>query len=278
MFRIGDYNRLEIVKEVDFGLYLNSEEGEILLPKKYVPEGTKIGDFINVFIYTDSEDRLIATTLKPHAVVDEFAVMKVKHVTGFGAFLDWGLEKDLLVPLREQHKKLEEGDMAIVRVCLDHKTNRVIGVGKINPFLNKDVSDLSEGEEVALLIYEFTDLGAMALVNEEYSGILYKNETFEDLQIGDVRKGYIKKIRPDNKIDLSLTKQGYKAVEDVTQDLFERLKNAGGFLPYHDKSDPVDIQREFKMSKKVFKKAIGGLFRQGLIQVGNDGIRITASS
>ncbi len=128
------------------------------------------------------------------------------------------------------------------------------------------------------MIYEFTDLGAMALVNEEYSGILYKNETFEDLQIGDVRKGYIKKIRPDNKIDLSLTKQGYKAVEDVTQDLFERLKNAGGFLPYHDKSDPVDIQREFKMSKKVFKKAIGGLFRQGLIQVGNDGIRITASS
>ncbi len=278
MLRIGDYNRLEVVKEVDFGMYLASDQGEILLPTKYIPADTKVGDLVNVFIYTDSEDRLIATNLKPYATVDEFAVMEVKHVTSFGAFLDWGLEKDLLVPLREQHKKLKEGDKTIVRVCLDYKTNRVIGVGKIAPFLNKDISELKEGDEVDLLIYDFTDLGAMALVNDEYSGILYKNEIFTDLQIGDKKKGYIKKLRPDDKIDLALQKQGYEAVEDNTQLIYQHLKNAGGFLPYHDKSDPEEIQKEFKISKKIFKKAIGGLYKQGLIHVSNEGIRIVSSS
>jgi predicted RNA-binding protein (virulence factor B family) len=204
--------------------------------------------------------------------------MEVKHITSFGAFLDWGLEKDLLVPLREQHKKLELGDKAIVRVCLDQKTNRVIGVGKIGPFINKDVSELKEGEDVDLLIYDFTDLGAMALVNDEFSGILYKNEIFDELQLGDKKKGYIKKIRPDSKLDLSLQKQGYGAVGDVTDTIFKHLQNAGGFLPYHDKSHPDEIQREFKMSKKIFKKAIGGLYRQGLIHVNDDGIRIKSSS
>lgn len=278
MLKVGDYNRLQVIKEVDFGMYLDSDEGEILLPTKYIPEGTKVDDWVDVFIYTDSEDRLIATNLKPKAIVDEFAVLEVKHVTNFGAFMDWGLEKDLLVPLKEQHKKLEEGDKAIVRVCLDHKTNRVVGVGKIAPFLNRDVSSLNEGDQVDLLIYEFTDLGAMAIVNNEFSGILYKNEIFEDLQPGDKRKGYIKKIRPDNKIDLALQKQGYEAVEDVTSQLYKHLEKSGGFLPFHDKSDPEEIQKEFKISKKVFKKAVGALYKKGLIQVYDDGIRITPSS
>lgn len=277
MLRIGDFNRLRVVKEVDFGMYLESDLGEILLPKKYIEPGTEVDQFVNVFIYTDSEDRLIATTLTPHAVVDEFAAMKVKHTTDFGAFLDWGLEKDLLVPFREQHKRLKEGDVAVVRVVLDHRTNRVIGVGKLGPFINKDVSDLEEGQKVDLLIYDFTDLGIQALINEEFSGMIYSNEVFEDLKIGDRGEGYIKKIREDGKIDLSLQKQGYGAVKDSTEGIFEQLKKSGGFLPYHDKSDPDDIQRVFKISKKNFKKAIGGLYKEGKIKIDDKGIYLISS-
>ena len=277
MLRIGDYNRLKVVKEVDFGLYLESDQGEILLPKKYVEPGTKVDQYINVFVYTDSEDRLIATTLQPKAVVDEFAPMKVKHTTDFGAFLGWGLEKDLLVPFREQHKPLMEGDVAVVRVVLDHKTNRVIGVGKLAPFINKNVSDLEEGQKVDLLIYDFTGLGIQALINEEYSGMLYANEVFEELEIGDRREGYIKKIREDGKIDLSLQKQGYGAVKDSTEGILDLLKKSGGFLPYHDKSDPDDIQKVFKMSKKTFKKAIGGLYKEGKIKIDEKGIYLVSS-
>jgi predicted RNA-binding protein (virulence factor B family) len=274
MLRIGDFNRLQVVKEVDFGMYLKSEQGEILLPKKYIEPGTEVGQCVNVFIYTDSEDRLIATTLTPNAVVDEYAAMKVKHTTDFGAFLDWGLEKDLLVPLREQHKRLKEGDVAVVRVVLDHRTNRVIGVGKLGPFMNKDVSDLEEGQKVDLLIYDFTDLGIQALLNEEYSGMLYSNEVFEDLKIGDRRVGYIKKIRDDGKIDLSLQKQGYGAVKDSTEGILDLLKASGGKLPYHDKSDPDEIQKVFKMSKKTFKKAIGNLYKKGLIRIDDNEISL----
>lgn len=274
MLRIGDYNRLEVVKELDFGMYLDSDQGEILIPTKYIPEGTQPGDYLNVFIYTDSEDRLIATTLDPIAVVDDFATMTVKHVTGFGAFLDWGLEKDLLVPLREQHKKLNEGDTVVVRVCLDHKTNRVIGVSKLNPFINKDTSSLEEGEKVELLIFDETDLGFMALINEEFSGIIYRNEIFENIKIGDKKEGYIKKLRDDGKIDLALQKQGYGAIDKYAQDIYDRLETAGGTLPFSDTSDPEAIQKTFNMSKKSFKKAIGNLFRQGRILIKDSEIAI----
>ncbi|CAN5430482.1 S1-like domain-containing RNA-binding protein [soil metagenome] len=277
MLRIGDYNRLQVVKEVDFGMYLKSDQGEILLPKKYIEPGTEVDQFVNVFVYTDSEDRLIATNLKPKAVVDEFAAMKVKHTTDFGAFLDWGLEKDLLVPFREQHRRLKVGDTAVVRVSLDHKTNRVIGVGKLAPFINKDVSGLEEGQKVDLLIYDFTDLGILALINEEYSGMLYANEVFEELEIGDRKEGYIKKIREDGKIDLALQKQGYGAVKDSTEGILESLKKSGGYLPYHDKSDPDEIQKVFKMSKKTFKKAIGSLYKEGNIRIDDKGISLINS-
>ncbi len=277
MLKIGSYNTLEFVKEVEFGIYLASDQGEILLPKKWVAEDWEVGDMIKVFIYTDSEDRLIATTLTPKAVVGEFAGMDVKQVTDFGAFLDWGIEKDLLVPLREQHRKLQEGQHCVVRVCLDHKTNRVVGVAKLNAFINKDIDALEEGQAVDLLVYDATDLGMMALVNEEYAGMIYRNEIFEPVKIGDRHKGYIKKLREDGKIDLSLKPQGFKAVLNDQEGVLSALVSAGGFLPYHDKSDPEAIREVFNLSKKAFKKVIGTLYKEGRIRILPEGIQLVAA-
>ncbi len=272
MLEIGKFNDLEVLREVDFGYYLGSDKGDILIPRKYVPEGTKIGDVLHVFVYTDSEDRLIATTIDPIAGVGEFAAMRVKDVTNFGAFLDWGIEKDLLVPNSEQHRKLHVGQMTVVRLCLDERTERVIGVGKLNPFLNKDFSALQEGQAVNLMVYDHTDLGIMVLIDDQYSGMLYENEVFEPLEIGDKKKGYIKKIRPDGKIDVRLFKEGVAAIDDSKDTILQKLKASDGFLPYHDKSDTDAIKEAFQMSKKSFKKAIGGLYKEGKIQILDDGI------
>lgn len=274
MLRIGNNNTLKVVKEVDFGMYLESDQGEILIPRKYIPENTQIGDELDVFVYTDSEDRLIATTVSPIAVVGEFAAMTVKDVTDFGAFLDWGIQKDLLVPNNEQHSKLYKGQKAVVRVCLDPRTSRVIGVGKLNPFLNKDTTDLEEKQVVDLLIYDETDLGYMAIIDSQYSGILYRNEVFEQLNVGDTRTGYIRKIREDGKIDLRLSKEGIEAITDGKDIVLQKLKAGGGFLPYHDKTEADIIKEVFEMSKKTFKKAIGGLYRDGSIVLLENGIRL----
>ena len=272
MLEIGKFNDLEVLREVDFGYYLHSDKGDILIPRKYVPEGTKIGDILHVFVYTDSEDRLIATTLNPIAVVGEFAAMRVKDVTNFGAFLDWGIEKDLLVPNSEQHRKLYVGQTTVVRLCLDQRTERVIGVGKLNPFLKKDLSALEEGQAVNLMVYDQTDLGFMVLIDDQYSGMLYENEVFEPLEIGARRKGFIKKVRPDGKIDVRLYKEGVAGIDASKDIILKKLKASKGFLPYHDKSDTEDIKRAFQMSKKSFKKAIGGLYKEGKIQILEDGI------
>lgn len=274
MLEIGKFNRLEVLREVDFGFYLQSDKGDILIPRKYVPEGTKIGEIMNVFVYTDSEDRLIATTLDPIAVVGEFAAMKVKDVTNFGAFLDWGIEKDLLVPNSEQHRKLFVGQTTVVRLCLDQRTERVIGVGKLNPFLKKDLSTLQEGQAVNLMVYDETDLGFMVLIDDQYSGMLYENEVFEPLEIGDKKKGFIKKVRPDGKIDVRLFKEGMAGIEASKNTVLKKLKSSGGFLPYHDKSDSEAIIEAFQMSKKAFKKAVGGLYKEGKIQILDDGIQL----
>src|SRR5690606_7518643 len=199
------------------------------------------GDELEVFVYTDSEDRLIATTLEPFGKVGEFAAMEVKDVTHFGAFLDWGIEKDLLVPNNEQHRRLQVGHWTVVRVCLDPQTERVIGVGKLNPFLNKDFSKLSEGQEVALMVYDETDLGYMVIIDNEFSGMLYRNEVFEPLNIGDKRIGHIKKLREDGKIDVRLNKIGRDAIDENKEIVLERLHASQGFLPYHDKSDSEKI-------------------------------------
>lgn len=274
MLEIGKFNTLEVVKEVDFGLYLASDKGEILIPKKYVPQNTRPGDELEVFVYTDSEDRLIATTLAPIGIVDEFAAMEVKDVTDFGAFLAWGIEKDLLVPNNEQHRKLHVGQKTVVRICLDPRTERVIGVGKLNPFLSKDTTVLQEGQEVSLLIYDETDLGFMAIIDNQFSGMLYRNEVFEPLEIGDKRTGYIRKVREDGKVDLRLSKEGVEGIEEGKQIVLERLKASGGFLPYHDKTDADTIKEVFQMSKKAFKKAIGGLYRTGLLVIMDNGIKL----
>lgn len=274
MLEIGKFNNLEVVREVDFGFYLSSDKGDILIPRKYVPEGTKIGEILNVFIYTDSEDRLIATTLDPIAVVGEFAAMKVKDVTNFGAFLDWGIEKDLLVPDNEQHRKLYVGQTTVVRLCLDARTERVIGVGKLSPFLNKDFSQLEEGQLVNLMVYDETDLGYMVLIENQYSGMLYYNEVFEPLFIGDERKGHIRKLRSDGKIDVRLNKAGVEGIDDSKNLILTKLETSNGFLPFHDKSDSESIKEAFQMSKKVFKKAIGGLYKDGKIVILDDGIKL----
>lgn len=274
MLEIGNYNILKIVKEVPFGMYLESDQGEILLPTKYIEEGNKVGDEIRVFIYKDSEDRLIATNLKPKGVVGEFACMKVKDVNQTGAFLDWGLEKDLMVPFKEQHIPMKKDQEYVVRVCLDPKNERIIGVSKLGAFFSKYVSGLREGDEVDLLIYEFTDLGIMAIVNKKYKGMIYKNEVFTQLKVGQQLKGYVKKVREDDKLDLTIYKSGYSSVLDSKDIILEKLKSRNGFLPLSDSSSPEEIQEELEMSKKTFKKAIGGLFKEGLIELKPEGIKL----
>jgi predicted RNA-binding protein (virulence factor B family) len=278
MLEIGKYNELTVVKEVPFGIYLDTDKGEILMPLKYVPPGTQAGDKLTCFVYKDSEDRLIATTQKPQGTVGEFTCLKVKEVGEAGAFMDWGLLKDLLVPYQEQHKKMEVGKKYVVRICLDSRTERIIGVTKLGSFLSKDISELKEGQKVDLLIYEFTDLGVMAIINNKYRGMLYKNEVFKKLEIGDKVQGYIKKLRDeDQKIDLSLQKQGYGEVEESKDIVMNKLIENNGQLPFSDNSSPEEIKDFFQISKKSFKKIIGSLYKEGKIDLTDTGIRLKKS-
>jgi predicted RNA-binding protein (virulence factor B family) len=276
MLDIGSYNNLVVAREVDFGYYLEAEDRtEVLLPRKYFPEGAAIGDMLCVFVYTDSQDRPIATNLTPKAIVGEFACLQVKDVNQYGAFLDWGLEKDLFVPFKLQSPRMEVGKSYVVRLSLDEVSNRVIASSRLGRFFEHDTSALEVGQKVELMIYEKTDLGIKAIVDHQYSGVLYWNEIFEELEIGELREGYIKKVRDDSLVDVSLNKQGYEVVEDLRPVILSKLKEAGGFLPYHSKSDAAQIQQVFKMSKKVFKKIIGGLYKDGTIAIADDGIRLT---
>jgi uncharacterized protein len=274
MAELGNFNELKVNRFSPHGAYLDSGLGEILLPNKYVPAGTKEGDIIRVFLYTDSEDRNVATTLEPLAKLGDFAALKVKSVTDFGAFLNWGLEKDLFLPNKEQHKPVKEGDTCVVKVCLDNKTGRLMAVNKLGAFLSKDTENLKEGQKVELLVYEITSLGYMVLIDYEYAGMAYKNEAMESLSVGDRREGYIKLVREDGKVDVSLYKQGFEAMEDFQKILYDRLSSEGGFLPLNDNSDPEEIRSILKMSKKSFKKAVGMLMKSGKISIEDNGIRI----
>lgn len=272
---IGKYYDLEVAKEVDFGLYLNSDLGEILLPIKYVPEGTQVGDRVRIFLHKDSEDRLLATTLEPKGQLGEFVALQTKDLTPHGAFMEWGLEKDLFVPNREQHKKFEVGETYVVRICLDYKTDRLIGVSKLNAFLsNEQLEGLKEGDKVNLLIYDETDIGYLTIVNKKHSGLIYKNEVFEPIAVGDEKVGYVKKIREDFKIDVSLSPLGMEAVDVNREVVLNALKENEGYLPLHDKSDPEEILTHLNMSKKAFKKAVGGLYKDKLILIEEEGIRL----
>ncbi|RUT73055.1 GntR family transcriptional regulator [Ancylomarina longa] len=274
MSNIGQYAELKVAKLVDFGVYLEGEdEALILLPTRYVPPKTQLDDTIKVFIYRDSEDRIIATTLIPKATVGEFAVMRVKSVTNIGAFLDWGLAKDLLVPFSEQKDKMQYDQSYLVYVYLDNATGRIVATAKIEKVLRDVETNYAEGDEVDILVGRRTDLGYQALINNDALGIIYKNEIFGSLKTGDQRKGYIKKVRPDGKIDISLQQQGYQnEVPKIGEQILDLLKKEEGFLPLNDKSSPEDIYHSLQMSKKNFKKAIGLLYKNKLITIEEAGI------
>ena len=274
MADIGKLNTLLVMREAEQGLYLDGDNlGDILIPKRYVPEGTAVDDEIEVFIYTDSEDRIIATTEKPHAMVGEFGAMKVVHVNKFGAFMDWGLMKDLFVPFREQKMKMLEGNTYVVFVYLDLDTDRVAASAKLDQFLDETPPSFEQGEEVEIIIAQRTDLGYKVIINETHWGLIFKNEIFGNIQIGDKRKAYIKNMRDDDKIDVSLQKEGYERIDSVSKTILQKIEDESGFLALTDKSSPEEISATFGISKKAFKKAIGTLYKQRLIELDTHGIR-----
>ena len=274
MLKIGRYNNLVVEKRVEFGLYLQSEEDRILLPQKYVSENVNIGDTLKVFVYTDSEDRPVATTLKPNGILGDFVFLKAKDVASFGTFMEWGLEKDLLIPKSEQQDRMVPGEKYLTKICMDDKTDRVYGTTKISVNCDKNIKDLKVGQKVDLLVHSLTKIGIMAVINNRYFGMLYKNETYQNLSIGDTCTGYIMRLREDKKIDLTLKKPGYLSVKGSGDTIVTILKQSGGFIPCHDKSSPEEIKKIFSMSKKEFKRAIGGLFKQGVLELKKSGIKL----
>ncbi|MCE7069996.1 S1-like domain-containing RNA-binding protein [Dyadobacter sp. CY327] len=275
MLFIGKYNHLTIERLTSVGMFLSDVEGEeVLLPNQYLTDEMQIGDTIKVFVYLDSEDRPVATTETPKIIRNQFAFLEVTDVTEHGAFMDWGLIKDLFVPFREQSTPMQLGEWHVVFLYLDQKSSRLIASTKIDRFLENERLTVAEGDEVDLLIFSKSDLGYNAIVNQYHKGLIYANEVFRDIHVGDSLKGYVKKIREENKLDLSLQKTGYEVVEPTAQAILDQLKKANGFLNLSDNSSPEDIYKKLQISKKVFKKAIGGLYRQGLIKIGDDGIRL----
>jgi len=271
----GRYNTLKVVKFVDFGVYLDGAEmGEILLPARYVPEVCEVGDDLEVFIYLDSEDRIIATTEKPFAQVGEFAMLRVVAVNNIGAFMDWGLMKDLLVPFREQKMNMVAGRSYLVYIYLDPDSKRIAASAKLEKFLDNVIPEYQVGEEVSVIIESESELGYNAIINHLQRGILYHDELPAPLNKGQQMKVYIKKVREDKKIDLSLYRPGYEQVDGISQNILDHLKLAGGFLPLTDKSEAALIYDHFAISKKVFKKAIGSLYKQRRILLEEKGIRL----
>lgn len=273
MIILGKYNTLVAARETANGVYLQDGKGEeVLLPNKLVPKDLKIRGEISVFIFNDSEDRVTATTQQPKILLNEFAYLKVNEVNRFGAFLDWGLDKDLMVPFREQAKKMEEGKWYFVHLYLDHETNRLVGSGKLSRFFKNEEVDLQEGQEVDLLINFRTDLGVNVIINNKFKGLIYKSDLFQEIRPGERRKGFIKLIRPDKKIDVTLRKEGYDKVPEGAHKIIEKLKQNDGFLKLSDKSDPAEIYEQLGMSKKTFKKAIGGMYKRRMIRIEKHGI------
>ena len=277
LIEIGKYNELEILRETSVGLYLGDEDGEdILLPNKYIPESYAIGDKINVYVYLDYAERKIATTLTPKIKLYEFALLEVAAISEIGAFMDMGLEKHLLVPFNQQRDEMEEGRWYIVFMDIDRETERLFGSNKLKQYLKNEDLTVQEGDEVDILIARKTPIGYDCIINHLYTGLLYKNEIFEPLRIGDQRKAFIKKIREDQKIDLSLQPKGYSStIDSNVETVLELLKEFDGHLGYNDKSEPDAIRWRFGLSKKAFKKAIGSLYKDRKITIEEDGIRLT---
>ncbi|MBT8261265.1 MAG: GntR family transcriptional regulator [Bacteroidia bacterium] len=275
MLQLGQNQQLTILRETDPGLYLGSPEGdEVLLPHKYKPEQFEIGDPIDVFVYLDHEERPVATTLEPYVKLNEFGFLQCSDVNKFGAFMDWGLEKQLFVPFKEQARPMKIGNWYIVYLYLDDQTNRLTGSSKTNKFLNNDQVTVSKFDEVDILVTHITEKGANAIVNGIHKGLIYIEDIFEDIRTGDRLKAYVRKVRQDNKIDIVLQTPGYKSIEPNANYILDELKAAGGFMPLHDKTDPEVIKNELGISKKSFKKAIGSLFKDKQIRIKEDGIEL----
>lgn len=277
MAAIGRFNSLQVVKHTEIGLFLDGgPHGEILLPKRYIPkdEPTEPGEWLNVFIYLDSEDRIIATTLKPKVQVGGFASLKVVEVSRVGLFLDWGLPKDLLLPHSEEKRPLQVGDYCVVYCYIDERTRRITATARLDRYLDDTAAHYQAGQEVDLLVVERTDLGFKAIIDGRHWGLIHKNELFKFVRSGMREKGYIKEVRADGKISLSLQPVGQAARDDLGERILAALREAGGSLALSDKSPPDVISREFGVSKGNFKKAIGGLFKQGLITILDDRIEL----
>ena len=273
--KLGEYNRLTIVKAVDFGLYLDGgDEGEILLPSRYVPKDCRIGDELDVFIYLDNEERIVATTQKPLAKVGDFAYLEVSWVNEYGAFLHWGPLKDLFCPFREQKMRMEIGESYIVFVYIDRESYRIAASAKIEHYLQKDTPPYTVGTETDLLIWQKTDLGFKVIIDNRYQGLVYEDQIFKRIHTGDRMKGYISQGREDGKLDVTRQPLGYQQARAFSDTLLQYLKNNGGFCDLGDKSDAEDIKRRFQVSKKTFKKAVGDLYKRCLIVLDEQGIRL----
>ena len=281
MIKVGEYNNLKVIREVDFGLYLDDGAEGILLPKRFVPAGTKIGDEVKVFLYHDGEDRLIATTQKPTGILGDIVKLRTVSVTQHGAFLDNGLMKDLFVPKSKQQNSMIPNGEYLVKIYLDEQTGRLAATEKIEPYLSNEELTVKELEVVDLIVYRRTDIGYVVIINNEHTGVLHHNEIYREITAGDKFQGFIKKIYPEDKagadryrIDVAAGKPGYNRVEDETEKILRLLKENDGYLPYHDKSDPEEIYSFFGMSKKTFKMTTGNLYKQRKISFEKTGIKL----
>ncbi|HUQ67510.1 MAG TPA: S1-like domain-containing RNA-binding protein [Flavitalea sp.] len=274
MIIVGDYNHLKISREVDFGVYLDDGKDGILLPKRFVPPNAKVGDDIRVFLYHDSDDRLIATTLEPKGKAGEIIRLKVVSVTHQGAFLDNGLMKDLFVPRSKQLTQMYPGEEYLVKIYIDERTGRMTATEKIEQLLSNESLTVKEMDMVNLTVLRRSEIGYIVIINHKHTGILHFNEVFRDIKIGDTFKGFIKKISSDNKIDVVVGKPGYQKVEDELQKILGLLEENNGYLPYNDKSNPDDIYSFFGMSKKTFKMTTGNLYKQRKIEFTKTGIKL----
>lgn len=270
---LGKFNTLEVVKHVDFGLYLDGdEEGEILLPSRYVPDDCNVGDWLRVFLYLDIDERLIATTLTPLVQINEFACLEVAWVNEFGAFLNWGLMKDLFVPFSEQKMKMLVGNRYVVHAHIDEESFRIVASAKVDRYLSKEMATYQPGDEVDILIWQKTDLGFKAIIENQYSGLLYDGEVFQPLRTGMTLKAFVKQVREDGKIDLELQKPGFEKIDDFARTLLNYIKEHDGRVALTDKSQAEDIYDLFGVSKKTFKKGVGDLYRKRLIVLQEDAI------
>ncbi len=279
MIKIGEYNTLTILRETDPGLFLgDDEENVVLLPHRYKPASFKIGDELKVFVYLDYEERPVATNLTPYVHLDDFGYLHCSDVNQFGAFMDWGLQKQLFVPFKEQARPMKVGNWYIVYLYMDEQTERLVGSSKTNKYVDNEHIALEKYQEVNLLVTHITELGANVIIEGKHSGLIHNDDIFEDIRTGDRIKGYVKKVREDKKVDVVLQAPGYRSIEPNANFILDELKAAGGFLPLHDKSDPDTIKSEMGMSKKSFKRAIGTLYREKQIVINEDGISIITTN